>query len=61
MSCIYNIIEKKKLDAQEIPQRDNIKANASNLYPWCGPKDQEKRQINSSHSLGSCMSLETLL
>ena len=31
------------LDTQEMPQRDDIKAMVSNLYPWSGPKDHQNK------------------
>ena len=49
------------LDAQEMPQRDDIKAMVSNPYPWPGTKNhQSKTDKFLSSSLASCMSLQTL-
>ena len=31
------------LDAQKMPQRDDIKAMVTNPYPWLGPKDQQNK------------------
>ena len=31
------------LDAQEMPQRDDIKVMVSNPYPWLGPKDHQNK------------------